>query len=322
MDSGADCSLITERAYLKLKQLYKLSFLPETRTFNAVQGSPLNVIGSVILPMSFHAHDVTFPVTFHIVTDFALKCDALLGFDELARHDISLHPRYQAFSHKGAMYYAPDNPTSVLSVTSRRAHFEQSPLPRVETACPVSHGDSASVSDNVESKRSISTDLCAATVIGDQYIGPTCAHRVPVRVSQAPVGSCVVSHPDSIRVQRLAFEGTLSTVRDAHVTEALVTNLSGCSVTLKDGVHLGSFSIIDEKSFREAPPLIAAVSEQHASCSPADLITQLETHVRVVDYPDERSRLNDLLMTHGLAHALSMYPLTGCLIPSVKLLKI
>ena len=310
MDSGADCSLITERAYLKLKQLYKLSFLPETRTFNAVQGSPLNVIGSVILPVSFHAHDVTFPVNFYIVTDFALKCDALLGFDELARHDISLHPRYQAFSHNGTMYYAPDNPKSVLSVTSRRAHFEQSPLPRVETACPVSHGDSASVSDSVMSKRSVSsTVLCAAVVIGDQYIRASCSQRVSVRVSQAPVGSCVVSYPESVRVQRLALEGTLSKIRDDHVTDALVTNCSGCSVTLKDGVHLGSFSVIDENSFQGAPPLIAAVSDQHASCVPADLITQLETHVKVVDYPDERSRLNDLLLTHRPAIALPGEPL-------------
>ena len=172
-------------AVFLLKQLYKLSFLPETRTFNAVQGSPLNVKDSVILPMSFHAHDVTFPVTFYIVTDFALNCDALLSFDELARHDISLHPRYQGFSHNGTMYYAPDKPISVLSVTSRRSHFEQSPLPRVKTACPVSHGDFGSVSaSSVESKCSVSTTgLFAAVVISEQYIGPTCAHRISVCVS-------------------------------------------------------------------------------------------------------------------------------------------
>ena len=45
MDTGADCSLLTERAYLKLQQLHNLSFLSETRTFRAVEGSSLNIIG-------------------------------------------------------------------------------------------------------------------------------------------------------------------------------------------------------------------------------------------------------------------------------------
>ncbi len=99
MDSGADCSLLTERLYSHLRQLYNLSFIRETRTFSVVQGSFLNVIGSVTLPVSIHAHDHTFYVNFYIVSNFVLQRDALLGFNEFAKHDISLHPKYQELCH-------------------------------------------------------------------------------------------------------------------------------------------------------------------------------------------------------------------------------
>ncbi len=49
------------------------------------------------------------------------------------------------------------------------------------------------------------------------------------------------------------------------ITGALVTNLTGPFITLKEGVHLGSFTIVDEASFQEVPPLIAAVYTQPAS---------------------------------------------------------
>lgn len=57
IDTGADCSLLTERAYLHLNKLYGVPPLKETRVFHAAQGSALNIIGSVTLPVSFHNHD-------------------------------------------------------------------------------------------------------------------------------------------------------------------------------------------------------------------------------------------------------------------------
>lgn len=309
IDTGADVSLLTEVAYLKLKELYNIPFVSESHTFNAAAtNSSLHIIGTVILPMSFHKSDFTFNVTFHIVTNFALKCDALLGFQDLAENDISLFPKQKAVSYQGIAYYANSDPQSVFDQMTRSVHFEQSPSqltskpPSVVISPPV---------NTVDSKRSVSTtDLYAATVIGDQYIGPTCSHRVTVRLLKAPIGSCVISHPDTVRVHRLALEGTLSSVRAEHVTDALVTNMTGSAITLKDGLHLGSFSAVDESSFQEALPLIAAVSQQPApSSSPADLATQLSSYVKVVDYPDGRNRLTDLLSTHRQALALPGEPL-------------
>ena len=57
-------------------------------------------------------------------------------------------------------------------------------------------------------------------------------------------------------------------------------------------------------------PLIAAVSTQPApSCSPAELATLMEAHTKVIDYPEVRARLNNLLVTHRQAIALPGEPL-------------
>ena len=415
IDTGADCNLLTERAYGKLKQLYNVPLSPCANVFQAVQGSPLNVIGSVILPMSFHPQDYTFYAKFYVITNFALQCDALLGYKLLANHHIAIFPARNAIMFDDVLITAMDRPISLLRATSRRVHFEQSPLPadrdlvatvsvpplvaidpqppasapcllsgddasasRVDPSsltppagapCHItSDASSASVVDSkhsvlpaqaprhnrddvhsvnvadsshsvlpasvpcrpaddvssvgmvdsapsstspVESKRSVSTEVCSlATVEGEQYIGPTCAHRIPVRVKAIPIGSYVLSQPDSIRVRNLALEGTLSTVRDGHLIHALVTNVTGSPITLKHGVCLGSFTVVDRSLFQDSIPFVAAVSPQAAQpCDSAELATQLGAHVKVLDFPDARSRLIDLLVSHRQTLALPGEPL-------------
>ena len=367
IDTGADCNLLKEGAYLKLKQLYNVTLTPCVTVFHAVQGSPINVIGSVILPMSFQAQDCTIFAKFYIVTDFVLKCDALLGYELLSSNNIAIFPARHSIFFDNVTYTAVDDPVSLLQATKRRVHFEQSPYLAGEqsiaafnatdaisvtqpnpASChandtalshttddassvstvdvststlhssPSSHPDDAhSVSSAalsatpVESKRSVSTEGHShGTVEGEQYIGPTCARRVPIKVKDIPIGSYVLSLPDSVRVKRLALEGTLSIVRDGHLTDALVTNVTGSAITLRHGVHLGSFIVVDGAFFQDPPSLtVAAVSTQSAHANPAELYTQLGAHVKELDFPDARPRLLDILMTQRQALALPGEPL-------------
>ena len=59
----------------------------------------------------------------------------------------------------------------------------------------------------------------------------------------------------TVRNQRLALVGTYSSVRDDYIADALLTHLTGTSVTLRDAVHRGSFTIVDEASFQHQMPL-------------------------------------------------------------------
>lgn len=57
IDTGAECNLFTERVYLK--QLYNVPLFYFGNTLQAVQGSPINAIDSVILRICFHTQDCT-----------------------------------------------------------------------------------------------------------------------------------------------------------------------------------------------------------------------------------------------------------------------
>ncbi len=141
--------------------------------------------------------------------------------------------------------------------------------------------------------------MLLVTVEGYLNVSPTSAHRIPVRVKGIRICSCALSLPDSIAVQRLKLEGTITTVRDGHISEAVASNVTGSAITLKQGLHLGSFIVLDRSFFQDSPPFVAAVSSQPANtCDPAELATQLETHVKMLDFADARSRLIDLLVTH------------------------
>ena len=205
-----------------------------------------------------------------------------------------------------------DDPSADVTESSDSTLRNSVPRSNADDVHSISNANAAlSPATPVDSKRSVSTETYShGTVEGEQYIGPTCACSIPVRVKDIPIGSYVLSLPDSVRVKKLALEGTLTIVRDGHLTDALVTNVTGSPITLKHGVNLGSFVVIDQASFQDSPSLVAAVSTQLASsCDSAELATQLEPHVKVLDFPEAQSRLLDILATHRQALALPGEPL-------------
>ncbi|MPC78872.1 hypothetical protein E2C01_073374 [Portunus trituberculatus] len=251
---------------------------------------------------------LTFLAKFHIVSNFSLQCDALLGFDALAEN-ISLHPKHQAPSYKDELFYATSNPKSILNVTTKCVHFEESPLPRVNESLATRHL-TVTAANAVDSKCSVSVPkVSAAFVIGDQNVGPTSARVISLRVKDAPVGSFVLSHPDTSKVKRLAVESTLLSVRKNNVTSALVANLTGSSITLRDGVNLGSVTVIDATSLQDSTTCVAVISSQSSTQSPEDIASQLEPHVQVMYFPDMKCSLINLLVTHREAFALPGEPL-------------
>ena len=301
VDTGASCNLLSSQAYAKLKDLFNLPLQPADNSLFNVQGSSLNVLGTVILSLSLTDHLPPFEAKFFVTPDFVLHSDGLLGLDSLVTHGIDVFPQLHAISYKDDVIPAMDISAPLLA--------SKSPVCTSQRAYTTDHG--SSLPDFTESKRSVSAvDVCSAVVIGDQRVSPMSAVRLPVRVANAPVDSCVLSLPDSVRVHHLALESTLSCVRADNVTDALVTNLTGAPISLKNGVLLGSFEICDSRSFDDPPHLIASVShDKDVPHDTAVLIPQLSAHVQVLDFPSEKSRLLDLLVKHKPAVALPDEPL-------------
>ncbi len=158
-----------------------------------------------------------------------------------------------------------------------------------------------------------SSEQCAvsAIVIGDQYIGPSCATKFSVRLTNAPVCSHVISTPESMRLHRLCLESTLSTVRTAHISDALVTNKTGSPIHLKDGFALGTYEVLHLSSIEESLPLpVAGMNTQTSDVTDlADVIEPLMPYVNALDYSDAKPGLLKLLAQYRQAIALPGEPL-------------
>ncbi len=114
-----------------------------------------------------------------------------------------------------------------------------------------------------------------------------------------------------MRVHRLSLESTLSTVRADHISEALLTNKTNFSITLKNGVLLATHEVLDLSSLEESLPLpVAGVTAHDADVTDlADVMAQLKPYVNVLDYPATKPALLQLLAKHRQAIALLGEPL-------------
>ncbi len=127
-----------------------------------------------------------------------------------------------------------------------------------------------------------------ATVVGYHEIQARSAKRIPIRVLEAVVGS----------IQRLGVESTLSTVREGHVTDALVVNTTGGLAKLKHGLLLGKCLAYNQNVVPE--PLNFPTDSVSSVCT-SSVDTELGqaptllSVVNVVDYPEMKHSLLDLL---------------------------
>ncbi len=96
-----------------------------------------------------------------------------------------------------------------------------------------------------------------------------------------------------------------------HISDALVTKKTGSTIILKDGVFFGTFEFLDQSSTEE--PLLlpfTGVNAQNEDVSNlTDVIVHLRPHVNVLDYPEAKPALLNLLIEHRQAIALPGEPL-------------
>ena len=72
------------------------------------------------------------------------------------------------------------------------------------------------------------------------------AKRMQIRIPDAPIGSDVCLEGMG-NVRRFAVESTLSTIREGHVTDALMVNTTGGPIRIKRGLLLGRCLVYDKK---------------------------------------------------------------------------
>ena len=197
IDTGASCNLLSCHAFKVLKEIHDVNLCPSDLSLSSVQGTSLNVLGTVTLPICFDQNSSVISLKFHVISEFALSCDGLLGLDSLSTHNIDVYPSMNAIFTKETFQTAMQPPSPLLTPVCTTL------VNTVQVACSSTTPQQV-VTEGSQSAVASSCPL-QATVVGDQYIGPTSASRLSVCLKDAPVGSCVLSLPDTVRVQRLSL---------------------------------------------------------------------------------------------------------------------
>ncbi len=135
--------------------------------------------------------------------------------------------------------------------------------------------------------------LCGDCEIPDRVAAP-----IRVGVPHALLGSHVCLQGSKI-IKRLAIEPTISSVEKGHVTVALAVNTTGSQIKIKHGPKLGDCLLSDRKVVTNPLEFPTAwVAQTWKSSFDTDIIelgSSIDLVVKVVDYPELKSSLTDLL---------------------------
>ncbi len=318
VDTGACVNVMSETSFTALKRQFRGSqwkLKPSDLNISAVEGSRLTILGIVTLPIRLTRQDHPFKADFYVVKQFALPCVGLLGLDSLAANGIDVPPKLHAITCNGCTFPAMTSPEPLLSCTPVAASAFSATSLSQDDSVPCKPSDSATCSVTLsEHSQSVSHDwpLISASLIGDQLIPARTTSRVPGRLDSVPSEGDVVCLSETNHVNRLAVESTLSTIRDGNITDALVVNTSTGPTSIKQGTFLAKFQAYDKPMRSEPLDLPVAsltTSEDTVPSQNSDVREQLRPLVNVVDYPEGKNELLDLLASYRKAVALPGEPL-------------
>ena len=307
VDTGATVNVLSEDSFRAIKRTFRGGRWPLRQSdlnLRGVTGSALSISGMVTLPIRIKRGLPIHYLKFYVTSNFHLPADGLLGLSDMKLLDMQVLPNHNSVTVQGKTLQAMQEPMPLsLRHDTKRGGGDkcgESPsciLPSVHVSPPTFASP-------------LNWRCVKATVVGNHEIPDRVAMRIPITVPDAPVNSDIC-FTGPCKLQRLAVESTLSTVQEGNVTSALVVNVTGGPVRVKHGLYLGDGLVYDQKvlptplDFPKA--CVATVSS--TSDSELGLGPPLSSLVNVVDYPELKHSLLDILEEHRNVIALPGEPL-------------
>ncbi len=275
---------------------------PNDLNLVGVTSDSLKILGVVRLPVTLGKNTPTMRVDFYVTSQFSLPSDGLLGYNTLKSERMVIHPASDAISYCGSTLKAMDTPMRLASPLERSVggRVDYSPTqaaPVVQNLSPVS----SSVTDKTpiikQTDLSLEWKSVNTLVVGNHEIPQRTAMHIPVSVPNATVGCDICLEGPSL-VKALTVESTLNTVREGNRTIALVVNTTGSPVKLKQGVFLSralAYNGRVESEPDELPQACVGTVSHSPACDKTSQNSSIDSHVKVVDYPELRPSLLNLL---------------------------
>ena len=317
VDTGASVNVLSEDSYLALKRASRggrWPLKPTDTNLIAVSQTPLKILGIVSLPIRLCKNSKVMRLEFYVIADFSLPSDGLLGLESLKANNMEIHPQTNTVKIGVRTFNAMREPRRLITSLHQTQSYISTPRsPNISGVLVSSDSHLNGGSPKRESKKEIAAGWKSikATVIGNHLIPDRMAVLIPVSIPKVPLG-CDVCMEGPSRVNKLAVEPTLTTVHTENQTSVLAVNMSGGPINLKQGVFITQALVYDQKVVPEALEVPAA-SVASLSGSAGDIEQgmgpTLSSFVNVVDYPDAKHSLLELLQRYRDVIALPGEPL-------------
>ena len=307
VDTGAAVNVLSEETYNALKRASRGSrwrLRPNDLNLVGVTCDSLDILGVVRLPVSLGKNTPTMRQDFYVASRFSLPSDGLLGLNTLKAHRVVLNPAQNALSYCGRTFKAMETPVRLAapwerpesSANGRKVHSATPVAPVVQDLSSVSPPDTDTTPNPNLEIFSRDWKVVNATVIGHHEVPQRTAMHVPVAVPNATVG-CDICLEGPSRVNALKVESTLNTVQQGGTTVALVVNATGSPIKIKQGVFLSRALAFNGKVASdpdELPQACVGTVFSSPACDETSQRSSIDSHAKVVDYPELRPRLLNL----------------------------
>ena len=328
MDTGASVNVLSEKAYRTLRRRSRggrWPLRPHALNLVGVNKSPIQILGVVTLPVRLHRRAPVLRLDFYVASAFALAADGLIGISSMREQGLTIDPKASTILWEDLRLKAMEVPRSLLEEPTHKTHTHH-----IHSAVEAEVGVVLQASTpRPQQKRSLDMakewKSVKATVVGAYHIPPRTAQYVKVKVPDASEG-CDVCLEGPSHVHNLNVEPTINTVDHEHGVVALVVNTTGHQIKLRQGTFLTKALVFDRKVEENPQELqrayCSAVSSDLSTTDPASYQrTHLDSHVKVVDHPELKPPLLDLLSRHRDVIALPGEPLgsTECAEHYIKL---
>ncbi len=256
-----------------------------------VTWSRLNILGIVSLALSLSRNTPLFKADFYVTSDFALPSDGLLGLRTLRSQGLDVYPHSHSFPYCGRHLVAMEQARRLANLPPFRPRSSNRSSGRVTEEGNISGPFYPMPLIQLSEHEEQANDLwkeAKAIVVWYNEIQARSAKRIPIWVLDAVVGNNVCLNGFSC-IQHLGVESTLSTVREGHVTDALVVNTTGGAVKIKHELLLVKCLAYNQNVVPEHLDfLTASVSSVCTSSADTELgqTPTLRSVVSVVDYPE------------------------------------
>lgn len=312
-DSGAAVNIIKPSVLNKLSasSLREIQRYPPDINVSGISGKVVLPQSKVLLEVTLSPHEPSISDHFYVIDDVCFAADMLIGYHTMHRFNISLFPGIHQIAQNGTFISAspfPESPSPPnVSLVTSTSDPPSSPSQPADSLSEALLSDTTTPPTTTLSDILTTTEVKKAVLSTPVIVTQTDLSVVRVQVKNVPPGTDVICLPDSARVNGVALESVLTTIKEDGSCYIAIQNLSNHPISLHSGVVIGDVL--------PYPAPVTPIDSLPCHISTSSPLTsdsssqQLDQHLNDVDFHESRPELLALLSAYRSCVSLPGEPL-------------